>query len=203
MNILIVKYLPSGSKSNTLGLLNHFLENLSTTHNITEVDLVKSPPKYFDELTLGAYTKKNFGGMQLDSIESEAIKPIDALNEQFINADLVLLALPMHNFSLPGMVKVYLDAIMQSGKVFKYENGAPVGLMNKMKFVTLYTSAGKYLGDNEFLDNVKTLLKIEIDFMGITDYDFVHASSGNPDTYESEFTNAKQKIDQIIQSWNL
>jgi Acyl carrier protein phosphodiesterase len=203
MNILIVKYLPSGSKSNTLGLLNHFLENLSTTHNITEVDLVKSPPKYFDELTLGAYTKRNFGGMQLDSIESEAIKPIDALNEQFINADLVLLTLPMHNFSLPGMVKVYLDAIMQSGKVFKYENGAPVGLMNKMKFVTLYTSAGKYLGDYEFLDNVKTLLKIEIDFMGITDYDFVHASSGNLDTFESEFTNAKQKINQIIQSWNL
>ncbi|WP_321296726.1 NAD(P)H-dependent oxidoreductase [Marinifilum fragile] len=203
MNILIVKYLPSGSKSNTLGLLNHFLENLSTTHNITEVDLVKSPPKYFDELTLGAYTKKNFGGMQLDSIESEAIKPIDALNEQFINADLVLLALPMHNFSLPGIVKVYLDAIMQSGKVFKYENGAPVGLMNKMKFVTLYTSAGKYLGDYEFLDNVKTLLKIELDFMGIKDYDFVHASSGNPDTFESEFTNAKQQIDQIIQSWNL
>jgi len=203
MNILIVKYLPSGSKSNTLDLLNHFTENLSTKHNITEVDLLKSPPKYFDELTLGAYAKRNFGGIELDSKESEAIKPLDELNEQFINADLVVLALPMHNFSLPGIVKVYLDAIMQSGKVFKYENGTPLGLMDKIKFVTLYTSAGKYQGDYEFLDNVKTLLKIELDFMGIKDYGFVHASSGNPDNIESEFANAKQEIDQIIQNWNI
>lgn len=203
MNILIVKYLPSGSKSNTLGLLNHFTENLSSKHTITEVDLLKSPPKYFDELTLGAYVKRNFGEMELDSKESEAIKPLDDLNEQFVNADLIVLALPMHNFSLPGIVKVYLDAIMQSGKVFKYENGTPVGLMDKMKFVTLYTSAGKYLGDYEFLDNVKTLLKIELDFMGIKEYDFVHASSGNPDSIELEVTNAKQKIDSIIQKWSL
>jgi FMN-dependent NADH-azoreductase len=203
MQILIVKYLPSGSKSNTLKLLNEFKENVDSKHQINEVDLLQTPPKYLDELSLGAYTKRNYAGMELNEEELEAIRPMDTLNEQFMNADLVVLATPMHNFSLPGIVKLYFDAIMQSGKVFKYENGAPVGLMDKMKFLSLYTSAGKYLGDYEFLDNVKTLLKIELDFMGIKDYGFVHASSGNPDNIESEFANAKQEIDQIIQNWNI
>jgi FMN-dependent NADH-azoreductase len=203
MKILIVKYLPSGTNSNTLKLVNEFKENVNSTHEIDEIDLLKTPPNYFDELSLGAYVKRNFGGLELNNEELEAIRPFDLLNEQFMNADLVVLATPMHNFSLPGIVKLYFDSIMQSGKVFQYENGAPVGLMGQTKFLSLYTSAGKYLGDYEYLDHVKALLKIELDFMGIKEYDFVHASSGNPDSIDSEFLNAKQSIQKIAEKWGL
>ena len=203
MQILIVKYLPSGSDSSTLKLLNYFKQKVNSNHSISELDLLKTPPKFFDELTLSAYKKRNFGGMELTAEELQAIQPLDALNEQFMNADMIVLALPMHNFSLPGIVKIYFDAVMQSGKVFKYENGAPVGLMDKLKFITLYTSGGKYNGDYEFLDQVKNLLKIELDFMGVKQYDFVNASTANPDKINIELEEANFKIDQLIENWKI
>ncbi len=203
MKILVVKYLPSGESSNTLQLLEDFKGKISSLHKIEEVDLIKTPPKYFDELVMQAYKKRNFGGMELDVSEAEAIKPMDDLLEQFKKADLVVLATPMHNFSLPGLVKLYFDSIMQNGKVVKYVDGSPVGQLTNIKFLTLYTSSGSYHDEYGFMDTLKTIVKIELGFMGINEFDFVHASTGNPTTKDNHMENAKKAVDTVVSKWKL
>ena len=202
MNILIVKYLPSGEESNTLKLLNHFKSKIKS-HSVEEIDLIKSAPIVHNLETMKAYKQRNFGGLTLDSGLAKAIEPMDKLTQQFSKADLIVLVTPMHNFSLPGIVKTYFDAIMQSGVVFKYEGEKQIGLMKKSKFLTLYTSMGSYTGEYGFMDNLKTILKIELDFMGFGSYEFVHASTGNTATVEIHMKKAIEKIDAVANKWIL
>ncbi len=200
MKILIVKYLPSSEKSNTLKLLNHLKEQLCD-HKYTEVDLLKNTPKFHDEVSMEAYKSRNFGGQTLNSVQSASLKEMDDMAEQFAASDLIVLVTPMHNFSLPGIVKTYFDAVMQSGLTFKYEGDEQIGLMNGSKFLTIYTSMGSYKGGYGFMDNLRTITKIELDFMGFKDYEFVHASTGNKTTYDFHIEKAKNKISEISQKW--
>ncbi len=200
MKILIVKYLPSGEQSHTLQLLNHF-KKYASAHQIEEVDLVKNLPMVHNEASMLAYKKRNFGGETLSDDLAKAIAPMDKLAQQFVNADMVVMATPMHNFSLPGVVKTYFDAVMQSGLAFAYEGEKQIGLMGDTKFLMLYTSMGSYKGEYGFMDNLKTVAKIELDFMGFKDYEFVQASTGNPSTYEMFKEKALSKIDSFAQKW--
>lgn len=202
MKILIVKYLPSGEKSNTLKLLDHF-KSKAQKHTIVEVDLIKTPPMVHNLWSMEAYKQRNFNGVELTDFQAAAIKPMDKLTEQFKSADLVVLATPMHNFSLPGIVKTYFDAVMQSGVTFKYVNGISVGLMSDSKFLALYTSMGSYMGSYGFMDNLKTILKIELDFMGFKNYELIHATTGNSATYDMQMSKAKDAIDSISSKWGI
>lgn len=200
MKILIVKYLPSGEKSNTLKLLQHF-KTFTGKHTVEEIDLIKTPPMFHNLWSMDAYKLRNFGKQEISISQAAALKPMDKLAEQFVAADLTVLVTPMHNFSLPGIVKTYFDAIMQSGMTFKNEEGKTGGLMNKKKFLTLYTSMGSYMGPYGFMDNLKTIVKIELDFMGFKDYEFVNASTGNHDTLDVHLEKAKDAIMVIAKKW--
>lgn len=202
MKILIVKYLPSGETSHTRPLLDHF-KTLTNGHSVEELDLIKTPPMFHNTWTMEAYKKRNFGGMDLTPVQTAAIKPMDALTERFKGADVIVLVTPMHNFSLPGIVKTYFDAVMQSGITFKNENNQPMGLMSKTKFLTIYTSMGSYMGSYGFLDNLKTIVKIELDFMGFKDYEFVHAATGNKEIIDMQLEKARASIDGIAKKWGI
>ncbi len=200
MKILIVKYLPSSEKSNTVKLLNHLKEQLGN-QEYSELDLIQNPPMFHNELSMEAYKVRNFGGENLNATQQHAIQAMDDMTQQFVEADLIVLVTPMHNFSLPGIVKTYFDAVMQSGRTFKYEGEDQIGLMNKSKFLTIYTSMGSYKGGYGFMDNLRTITKIELDFMGFKEYEFIHAATGNKTTYDFHIDKAKNKITTICESW--
>ena len=153
MKILIVKYLPSSEKSNTVKLLNHLKEQLGN-QEYSELDLIQNPPMFHNELSMEAYKVRNFGGENLNATQQHAIQAMDDMTQQFVEADLIVLVTPMHNFSLPGIVKTYFDAVMQSGRTFKYEGEDQIGLMNKSKFLTIYTSMGSYKGGYGFMEDI-------------------------------------------------
>lgn len=200
MKILIVKYLPSGSDSNTLKLLNSF-KSKAKGYILDEIDLIEKPPLTHNVSTMKAYKKRNFGGETLNEDLKKSIAPMDKMAEQFAKADLVVLATPMHNFSLPGIVKTYFDAVMQSGVTFKYENDKQMGLMDGAKFLTIYTSMGSYKGEYGYMDNLKTLLKIELEFMGFKSYHYIHASTGNPATKDVHMKKAIEQVEKIAAEW--
>lgn len=202
MKILIIKYLPSASKSNTAQLLNHFKQGVKT-YTIEEVDLIKNPPPFFNEASMDAYKSRNFGGQKLDSVQSVAISPMDKLTIQFKSADLIVMAFPMHNFSLPGIIKTYFDAIMQKEQVFRYEGSKSVGLMTNKKFLALYTCMGGYSGEYGYMDNVRSLLKIELDFMGFKEYEIINATTGRIDTRDVYISGAKENITKVLSRWKI
>ena len=52
----------------------------------------------------------------------------DTLIDEVLAADVILLGVPMHNFSVPATFKAWIDQISRAGKTFSYGDQGPKGL---------------------------------------------------------------------------
>ncbi|MCK9617513.1 MAG: NAD(P)H-dependent oxidoreductase [Lentimicrobiaceae bacterium] len=204
---LVVSYLPSGEYSNTKQLLDYFFTKAKNIE-IEHLDLIEKSPVFFGYESMGAYYTRNYQGKELTESQKQAIAPMDAMCEQFAKADVVIFAHPMHNFSLPGIIKTYLDSVMQKGVAFDYGKNGPYGKLGGKKVLVLYTSGGSYSPDtyNIQYPNWNTLeftMKVNFSFAGITDYAFVTASTGNPAKTAENIEKAKIQVEKVISDWQL
>ena len=203
MNILAITYFPRGAQSQTARLYQHAIEKLSG-HKITVRDLLKTPPAFFMEDNLAAYIKRNYMGETLAASEAKSIASMDEMAAEFCQADAVILAYPMYNFSMPGIVKAYFEAVMQKGVTW---SSAPekgyYGLMSGKKSLVLYAAGGKYPGDQTSWDLAGKLTEIEFKFMGFELVNIVSLEGVNSPgaDIDSEAKKSFAHIDQALKAW--
>ncbi len=195
MKTLIIKYLPREGRSKTKQVLDAFLKNV--TGEIEELDLTKDIPDLLLQENLSAYYKRNYGGEELNEVETKSLTKMDRMTEQFLSADKIVLAYPMYNFSLPATVKAYFDSVLQKNKTWDINEGGYIGLMHSKKALIITSAGGKYPDGNEFSTSLsKALFK----FVGI-EAEVVEAHGmGYPDAEES-LIGAKSKVESIAQTW--
>ncbi len=105
-----------------------------------------------------------------------------ALSEELIAelnaADEFVIGVPMHNFSIPATLKLWIDQIVRIGKTTSYENGAPAGLLRNKKATFLVASGGVYSPGTPMaaMNFVEPYLRSVFGFIGVTDTRFVNAS---------------------------
>lgn len=201
MKTLLVKYLPSGEKSNTKKLLELFLQQ-TEGQNIETLDLLKKPAPVHDLASIAAYYKRNYGGHKLDEKEAQSIAAQDALKRQFMACDIIVMAYPMHNFAMPAAVKAYLDAVIMKGETFDYGKKMMAG----RKSLTIFTSGGVYNHDFVNLDypNWDTLsmcAKINFNYMGFDESQVISESLRDDSKRDSALKNAEEKIAAIVKKW--
>lgn len=196
---LVVSYTPREG-SNTKKLLDHYLKNIEGKTEIEIVDLSLGVPMFLKD-ELNAYVKRNFGGIELSKEEGELLKPIDKLCNQVIEADYVVLAYPIYNFTFPGPVKCWFDAIIQAGKTFKYNESGFEGLLKGKNALVITTSGGDY-ASNSAWDFSTPLVQGEFSFIGF-ETKIVTAGGMSMDSEKSKesLDNAITKLDKISQEW--
>jgi FMN-dependent NADH-azoreductase len=175
MKTLIVKYLPNPS-SRTRKLLDAFLEGVSDSE-IEELDLCKDVPDLFSPQALEAYFGRIIGSIPRNAAVP-ALAKMDRMTAQLKSADIVVLATPIYNFSLPATVKAWFDSVMLQGETFQPNpKGAFLGLMTGKKALALMTAFGTYsIGDGTVgslfgptYEHGMSLAKLEFKFMGFSD----------------------------------
>lgn len=196
MKTLIVKYLPSGDNSNSKKLLNLLLQELEN-QEIEEIDLLKTPAPIFNEASLQAYYKRNYGGQKLDVSEAKLLEKNDQLIAQLKSADVLVLVSPMHNFGFPAAMKAYLDAV-----IFNGETCAPgKKMMVGKKGLVLYTSGGIYAEDkfdfnypnwNSIILNAKA----NFSYMGFDESEIIGTSLREKE--EEKLAELKKQIQKIV-----
>ena len=201
MKILVVKYLPSGEKSNTKKVLDLFLKEVKS-HEIEELDLLKNPAPIFDEESIQSYYKRNYGGKELDEKEANLLAKNDKLIAQLKACDLLVLASPMHNFNFPAAIKAYLDAVIFNGETF--EPGKK--LMAGRKALVLYTSGGMYAEDKFNLeypnwDAITFNAKVNFNFMGFDESEVIGTSLR--EKAEEKLEKVKEKIQKTLSKWKI
>lgn len=201
MKILVVKYLPSGANSNTKKVLDLLLKEV-TTHEIEELDLLKNPAPIFDEESIQAYYKRNYGGQKLDEKEAKLLAKNDQLIAQLKAVDLLVLASPMHNFAFPAAIKAYLDAVIFNGETF--EPGKK--LMSGHKALVLFTSGGIYSEDKFDLNYpnwnaIAFNAKVNFGFMGFDDSEVIGTSLRQ--NAEENLNEVKGKIQKTLAKWEI
>lgn len=167
---------PRGLASNTGRVSSALIEALHDQHDdlrITTLDLFSADLP----AVAGVNIKSKYALMTGQPIDEDARgswQDIEKTIAGFLDADLYLLTVPMWNFGIPYALKYYIDAIVQPGYLFRYdERGQPEGLVHDKKMVVV-TSRGAAYSDPPMnaLDFVEPYLRTIFGFVGITDMHF-------------------------------
>lgn len=95
----------------------------------------------------------------------------DALIAELKDADLVVIGMPIYNFTMPAQLKSWLDQMARAGETFQYTETGPVGLVKDTRAIVAYSSGGTPFGSE--IDFASGYLKHMLGFFGITDVQFV------------------------------
>ncbi len=60
-----------------------------------------------------AYINRNILGQKLSPNEEKLLSKMDRMAAELKSADIVVVAFPMYNFSMPAIVKALFDSVMQ------------------------------------------------------------------------------------------
>ena len=199
---LVVSYLPN-NHSVTRKVLDHFLTVARGSTTIVERDLVKNNPPVFNGDSMTAYQMRGFMGQKLSEDHASAIKPFDALIDEISNVDNVVFAFPTHNWSEPGVVKSYIDAILQAGKLFNYDaQGKTTGALKNHKALVLFASGGIYEEDNP-RRTIQHAFTFWLNHMGINDIEYVPVEGTlmGDDVTSKALASAETAIDGLTSRW--
>lgn len=202
MKTLIVKYIARGENSQTKKILDSFLSNVKNTE-IETLDLTKDVPDMFMPENLSAYISRNYMGQELTPELKKSIEKMDRMTEQIKSADVVVLATPMYNFSLPAAVKAWFDSILLKGETWDMDRSGYKGLMNGKKALILMASGGNYDGKMASWEHAMSLAKIEFQFMGFDDVQgvMVQGMNANPGKADDVISQGKTQINELVKKW--
>lgn len=181
-------------------------QNADTT--VSYLDLAQQAPSHLSADSLGF--RMPAGSEQSDVQKAEnAIS--EALVQQFLDADVIVVGAPLYNFSIPSQLKAWIDRICQVGRTFKYTEKGPQGLAGGKTVIVASTRGGMYSTSEggRAMEHQESYLQAVFGFLGITDVRIVRAeglamgeagraqalASANTDikTVTTEAANAAQK----------
>lgn len=129
----------SSSKTVARVFINKFLEKYED-FKVEEIDLYKEhiprlEYQYFEGRN--AIIKED-DAKKLSQKEQREVEKIRELCDQFISAQVYVIAAPMWSLSFPAPLKEYIDCIVQVGKTIEFKNNKPKGLLDDKKRVLVY-----------------------------------------------------------------
>ena len=111
------------------------------------------------------------------SQQKEVLALSDTLLSELEQADEYVFGVPMHNFGVPSVLKLWIDQIARVGKAFAYVNGAPKGLITGKKATFIIATGGNYDPQTQMasFNFVEPYLRSVFGFLGVTDVTFLTA----------------------------
>jgi FMN-dependent NADH-azoreductase len=136
------------------------------------------------------------GGKDLFGELKDAWAEIIQHIERFKGSDMFLISTPMWNYTIPYMLKKYIDIILQPRYLFRYTPTGVEGLVNNKKMIVLTSRGGEYLSEaGRKLDFQEPYLRAIFGLCGITDITFVNAQPMDMGK-ENQETNLQKAIEQ-------
>jgi FMN-dependent NADH-azoreductase len=198
MKTLIVKYIPRNEESNTKKLLDAFREEIGIC-DVEELNLLDDVPDMLLDNNLLAHINRNILGQELLPDEEKLLFKMDRMAVQLRSADIVVVAFPMYNFSMPAIVKAWFDSVIQRGITFGESKDDHIVISNDgKKALTLISSGGVYSKESLSLrrEHALSLSNLEFQFLGYSDVRGVLAE-GMAKEEEIKQTNLNKSINQV------
>jgi FMN-dependent NADH-azoreductase len=110
-------------------------------------------------------------------LQKELLELSDTLIAELKRADEYVIGVPMHNFSVPSVLKLWIDQISRAGKTFSYTDGRPKGLITGKKATFIIATGGVYDAQTQMasFNFVEPYLGSVFSFLGVTDATFLTA----------------------------
>ncbi|QYO61929.1 FMN-dependent NADH-azoreductase [Leptolyngbya sp. 7M] len=206
-HLLHIDSSPRDERSQSRRFTREFVESWKQSHpadTITYRDVGRNPVPHITESWIAAaYTPPAQRTLDLQ----DAIHISDQLVDELLAADIYVIGVPMYNYSIPSMLKAYIDQIVRIGRTFEFdpENAEnpykPLVLGKKMFIITARGASGYAIGERYGALNYQDpYLRTVFGFIGITDITFVpieNDESGGTGLAES-IANARTQIAQLV-----
>jgi len=100
-----------------------------------------------------------------------------AVLDEFLAADIVVLGAPMYNFTIPSQLKAWIDRIVVAGKTFKYGANGPEGLAGSKRVIVAISRGGFYGAGTPMaaLEHLESYLRGVFGFIGVTNLELIQA----------------------------
>jgi FMN-dependent NADH-azoreductase len=109
--------------------------------------------------------------------QKQLLSQSDSLLAELFQADEYVFGVPMHNFGVPSVLKLWIDQISRVGKTFSYADGTPKGLLIGKKATFVIATGGNYDAQTQMasFNFVEPYLRSVFGFLGVTDATFLTA----------------------------
>jgi FMN-dependent NADH-azoreductase len=102
--------------------------------------------------------------------DKKAIRHSEEQIAEIMNADAIVIGVPMYNFGIPSALKAWVDHLARAGHTFRYGANGPEGLIKGKKLYLAIATGGIYSeGPMKANDFTAPYLKAVLGFLGITD----------------------------------
>ena len=127
-------------------------------------------------------------------VQRETLALSDSLITEIKQADTIVIGSPVYNFSVPAVLKAWIDQIARVGVTFKYTPDGPVGLLSGKRAIIVIASGGTPVGSD--IDYASDYLKHIMGFIGITDVTIIAADALGNDA-DAKIAAANDDIKQL------
>ena len=128
----------------------------------------------------------------------ETLAYSDELVNELKEADVLVLGVPVYNFSIPAALKAWIDMVARARLTFRYTENGPVGLLTGKRAVLVVASGGVPI-DGDF-DFATPYMRRALNFVGITDIEVI-AADGQNARGEAALRKARGDIDKLLRGW--
>ena len=168
MKVLHIDSSALGEASVTRILSANIIDALRAHHpglSVTYRDLNAAIPAHLDSEIVGVI---KLGTTDTTDRQKQERALTDHLVDELLAAELVVMGVPMYNFTIPTPLKAWFDRVIQAGRTFRYTATGPEGLAGGRKVYVASARGGVYAAKPE-LDHQESYLKTVLGFIGISD----------------------------------
>lgn len=200
--VLIVKAHPlDPQKSYALRALEEFQTRYASLHpedNMEIVDVFEDQIPALDKPlfeAMGAAKK----GVEISPEQAERLDCYNALTQQFLAADKIVVVNPLWNLNVPSQLVSWINTINVAGLTFKYGPEGSIGLVKDKKLLHIQSNGGVYAGQDPAAQYIKSVFE----FLGFEDINqvFIEGQSADPSQAQAIYDEAMSKIDRILESF--
>jgi FMN-dependent NADH-azoreductase len=188
---------PRGESSVSIKLGNAIVDKIKVKYPdciVNEQNLAKKIFPHLDETLINAfYTPSEKRSPE----QKEAIKHSDKAIAELQETDIIVIDMPMYNFSIPSTLKTYLDHIVRRDVTFRATEKGIEGLLKNKKVYLAFSSSGIYSKESaeQSYDHSVPLIKAILGWLGITDVDAFRAEGQRyPGIQETSLQKAIESI---------
>jgi len=162
--LLIVRAHPfSAERSRSMQMADAFLAGFRETHPdvlVEDINLYSQTVPEIDIDLLSGWEKIREGEefIHLGSLQQAKLTLFDNYTMQFQSSDVVVVANPLWNLSVPTRLKAWVDTVCRSGVTFRYNSeGRAEGLAGGRKVIHLQASGGHFGGKDPASEWLRTV----------------------------------------------
>ncbi len=193
--------------SNSRALSAYFVEQVRERVPDLSVDYldlaVDIPPHVTESFAIATYTPADRRSPEMMA----ALAYSDAMCTRLLDADALLFAMPMHNWSMPSTFKAFVDGIVRTDITYKITaDGQYVGVLGGKKVLFLTTRGADLRPGSPFadMDALTPALRAAFGFIGVREPLFVDAQPvqfADPDARAEALDRARAELVSVARLW--